>query len=370
MKQFTVQENEAGQRMDKLLAKLLNKAPKSFIYKMLRKKNITLNGKKADGSEKLALNDEIKLFLSDETMDQFSEAVTTTDISSTDVEHNLNVIYEDKHILVVNKPLGVLSQKAEKDDVSMVEYIMSYLLRSQQITKEQLLSFKPAVCNRLDRNTGGILIAGKSLPGLQEMARLLKDRSLNKYYLCIVKGKVEEKKTIEGYLSKDEEKNQVKIYQTQIENTEYICTEYEPIRYSKNVLINALKDETLLKEEAYLRNLKKSSIENKDLLKSGSNAEEEIAGEFTLLQVKLVTGRSHQIRAHLASIGHPIIGDFKYGDQRTNHFFKKKYGLTHQLLHSYRMVFPNIAGELSNLSGKEFVAEVPEIFAKIQKDLF
>lgn len=330
MKQFKVQQNEAGQRLDKLLAKILNKAPKSFIYKMLRKKNITLNGKKADGSEKLMVSDEITLYLSDETFEQFSEQILEKDLPTTKLDLNFDVIYEDKHILIVNKPLGVLSQKAEKSDISMVEYIISYLLKAKQITKEQLISFKPSICNRLDRNTGGILIAGKSLLGLQEMGKLLKDRSLDKYYLCIVKGKVESKKRIEGYLTKDEEKNQVKIYSKPSENTEYICTEYEPVAYTNN----------------------------------------EISGSFTLLQVKLITGRSHQIRAHLSSIGHPIIGDYKYGDQKTNHFFKKKYGLSHQLLHSHRMVFPKLEGELAYLSKKEFVANPPEIFQRIKKDLF
>ncbi len=366
MKQFYVQQNEAGQRLDKLLSKILGKAPKSFLYKMLRKKNITLNGKKAEGSEKLVVNDEITLFLSDETIKEFSEPISAPEVNTTDVELNIDIIYEDRHIMVVNKPLGVLSQKAEKEDVSMVEYILSYLLKSEQITKEQLISFKPAICNRLDRNTGGILIAGKSLLGLQEMARLLKDRSLNKYYLCIVKGKVNVKKRIEGYLKKDEEKNQVRIYQNEQENTEYICTEYEPIAYSKN----ALKNEKEAKEEAYIRNLKKSTWDNRVTNASEIRREEDTEGIFTLLQVKLITGRSHQIRAHLASIGHPIIGDFKYGDQNTNHYFKKKYNLTFQLLHSYRMVFPKIEGELSYLSDKEFEAEVPELFKKIKKDLF
>ncbi len=321
MKQFYVQENEAGQRLDKLLAKLLNKAPKSFIYKMLRKKNITLNGKKADGSEKLGVKDEIKLFLSDETYSLFSEEVQTTA-----VEHALDIIYEDKHLLILNKPLGILSQKAEKEDISMVEHVISYLLTTNQITREQLISFKPAVCNRLDRNTGGILIAGKSLLGLQEMSRLLKDRSLGKYYLCIVKGKVEKKERIEGYLNKDESKNLVTVHPTQTENSEYICTEYEPIAYAEH--------------------------------------------KYTLLRVKLITGKSHQIRAHLASIGHPILGDYKYGDQKTNHFFKVNYDLSSQLLHSYQMVFPEIRGELSYLSGKSFTAELPEQFSKIKKDLF
>lgn len=358
MKQIYVQQNEAGQRLDKLLSKVLNKAPKSFIYKMLRKKNITLNGKKADGSEKLSLQDEIKLFLSDETIAQFSEVEETTIVDA-----KLDIIYEDQHILIINKPLGVLSQKAEKDDISMVEYVISYLVTSNQITKEQLASFKPSICNRLDRNTGGILIAGKSLLGLQEMARLFKDRSLNKYYLCIVKGKVEEKKRIEGYLSKDEDKNQVKIYSKQVENTEYICTEYEPIAYSKN----ALKDKVTLHEELLQRNRAKkegaaNSVDQSEL--------EDIYGSFTLLQVKLITGRSHQIRAHLASIGHPIIGDFKYGNQRTNHYFKKNYNLKNQLLHSHRMVFPKITGELSYLSNKEFVAKIPKQFEQIKKELF
>ncbi|MDF2944354.1 MAG: hypothetical protein K0S01_3212 [Herbinix sp.] len=362
MKQFNVEQNEAGQRLDKLLVKILNKAPKSFIYKMLRKKNITLNGKKADGSEKLVIQDEIKLFLSDETIEQFSEHLETTE-----VEGQLEVLYEDQHILIVNKPLGILSQKSVKDDVSMVEHIISYLLSTKQITKEQLISFKPSICNRLDRNTGGILIAGKSLLGLQEMARLLKDRSLNKYYLCIVKGKVEGKKRIEGYLSKDEEKNQVKIYSNQQENTDYICTEYEPISYSKN----ALKVKTTLLAEAQQSDL--LQVEAMDAASSKPDTKkemEDVLGIFTLLQVKLITGKSHQIRAHLASIGHPIIGDFKYGDQKTNHYFRKRYGLIHQLLHSYCMVFPNIEGELSYLSNKEVIAEVPELFRAIQKDLF
>jgi 23S rRNA pseudouridine955/2504/2580 synthase len=336
MKQFYVQQNEAGQRLDKLLGKLLNKAPKSFIYKMLRKKNITLNGKKADGSEKLTVQDEIKLFLSDETIAEFSEIVETTI-----VEDKLDIVYEDKHILIINKPVGILSQKAEKDDVSMVEYVISYLLTSNQITKEQLVSFKPAICNRLDRNTGGILIAGKSLLGLQEMSRILKDRSLEKYYLCIVKGKIEEKKRIEGYLSKDEEKNQVKIFPKQMDNTEYICTEYEPMAYSK--------------AEALERN---------------EMVEEDILGVYTLLRVKLITGKSHQIRAHLASIAHPIVGDFKYGSQKTNHYFKKNYGLSTQLLHSHQIVIPKLEGELSYLSGKSFTAQLPEQFEKIKMDLF
>jgi 23S rRNA pseudouridine955/2504/2580 synthase len=322
MKQFYVQQNEAGQRLDKLLAKLLNKAPKSFLYKMLRKKNITLNGKKAEGSELLSVQDEIKIFLSDETFALFSEPVTTTV-----VEDYLEVIYEDQNILIINKPVGILSQKADKKDISMVEYILSYLISTKQITEEQLRSFKPGVCNRLDRNTSGLLIAGKSLSGLQEMSRLLKDRSMDKYYLTIVKGDLQGKRRIEGFLTKDEVKNQVKIYPTKTENSEYIATEYESLA-------------TTVKKE------------------------------YTLLQVKLITGRSHQIRAHLSSIGHPLIGDTKYGDRTVNKLFQAKYGLSHQLLHSYRLVFPKMHGEYECLSGRGFLADPPKLFEKIKRDLF
>ena len=340
MKQFIVQQNEAGQRLDKLLFKLLNKAPKSFIYKMLRKKNITLNGKKADGSERLAVSDEIVFYLSDDTFNSFHETDSNTLLTG-EMDFKLDIIYEDKHIIIVNKPAGILSQKASRDDISMVEYITTYLLQSKQISKEQLASFKPAVCNRLDRNTSGLLIGGKSLAGLQEMARLLKSRALDKYYLCIVKGRVREKGTIEGYLSKDSARNQVSIYPEQRPDGEYICTEYEPLKYAE--ISNCFK---------------------KDKTASGQKS------AYTLLKVKLITGRSHQIRAHLAAIGHPIIGDSKYGDPDINRYFAKEYGLKHQLLHSHKIIFPELTGDFACLSGREFTAKENEIFMRIKNDLF
>lgn len=340
MKQFIVQHNEAGQRLDKLLFKILNKAPKSFVYKMLRKKNITLNGKKADGSERLTVSDEIVFYLSDDTFNSFHKDESST-ISSGEMNFKLDIIYEDRHIIIVNKPAGVLSQKASRDDISMVEYIISYLLKSKQISKEQLASFKPAVCNRLDRNTSGLLIGGKSLAGLQEMARLLKSRALEKYYLCIVKGRISDKSSIEGYLCKDKTKNQVSIYTEQRPDSEYICTEYEPLKYAEIALPSG-----------------------RDVNDYGQKV------GYTLLKVKLITGRSHQIRAHLASIGHPIIGDSKYGDQGINRYFAQKYGLKHQLLHSYKIIFPELTGEFACLSGREFTAKEDGIFEQIKNDMF
>lgn len=320
MKQIIVNENQAGQRLDKLLLKILNKAPKSFVYKMLRKKNIVLNGKKAEGSEIVQIEDEIKLYLSDDTIDKFSAQM---EIMIAD--HDLDILYEDRNILIVNKPVGVLSQKAAGADYSMVEYIISYMLSSGQIAKEQLQSFKPGICNRLDRNTGGLLIAGKTLTGLQEMARLFRERKLDKYYLCIVKGSLNETNKITGYLKKDAASNIVTISSRQSEDSDYIATEYQPLA---------------------------------------------CGNEYTLLQVKLITGKSHQIRAHLASIGHPIIGDSKYGDRKVNNYFNQRYGLKSQLLHSYRCVFPQLLGSLSNLSGCEFKAPEPAVFRTIIRDLF
>ena len=163
MQEIIVTANEAGQRFDKLLAKYLNEAPKSFLYKMLRKKNIVLNGKKATGNEKLEVGDHIKLFLSDETIEKFSK------IKVQRTNQVLNFVYEDDNILIINKPVGMLSQKAEAKDESLVEHIITYLLESGQMTEEELRKFKPSICNRLDRNTSGLVVAGKSLIGLQKM---------------------------------------------------------------------------------------------------------------------------------------------------------------------------------------------------------
>lgn len=301
MKQFTISPNESGQRFDKYLKKLLSNASGSFVYKMLRKKNITLNDHKADGTEKLASGDQVKLFLSDETFEKFSggkqanseyEAAKAVDAS------RLKVVYEDEDVLIINKPSGMLSQKAVPEDISANEYILSYLIRKGELTEEQWKTFRPSICNRLDRNTSGLLIAGKSLNGLQQMAEALKKRTVQKYYRCIVKGEVKEKTHLKGYLSKDESTNKVTI-RTRIttdEKADYlpIETEYRPVQISNG---------------------------------------------YTELEVHLITGRSHQIRAHLASIGHPIIGDVKYGDRGVNEHFRREAGIRSQMLHAYRIVF-------------------------------
>ena len=181
MKEFQITDNEAGQRFDKYLAKLLGNAPKSFFYKMLRKKNITLNGKKASGNEKLQTGDQIKLFLSDDTFAKFSQQQQTARAVT-----DLDILYEDSDILLINKPVGMLSQPDDTKEPSLVEYLIGYLLNNGSITEEGLRTFHPSVCNRLDKNTSGIVAAGKSLAGLQELSSLFHDRTIHKDYLCIV----------------------------------------------------------------------------------------------------------------------------------------------------------------------------------------
>lgn len=322
MKEFHIQTNEAGQRFDKYLKKLLKEANTSFIYKMLRKKNIVLNGKKADGTEKLNVGDEIKLFLSDETFDKFHGAAQSTKQFEAYVSipaKKLDVVYEDEDVLIINKPVGMLSQKAKPEDISANEYIIAYLLQSGALTQDALNTFKPSVCNRLDRNTSGLLIAGKTLKGLQEMSEALKERSaergVQKYYRCIVSGVLKEKTYLKGYLSKDERTNKVTIYKTKPADKSIEClpieTEYRPIA---------------------------------------------AANGFTELEVHLITGRSHQIRAHLSSIGHSIIGDTKYGSAKVNEAFQKECRLKSQLLHAYRIRFAD---------GREVIAPTPKQYDKV-----
>ncbi len=331
MQEIHISNNEAGQRLDKLLHKLLPEAGNSFLYKMLRKKNITLNGKKAEGKEALVHGDVVKIFLADDTYVKFGGKLlkngpVKVDVSSYQKAYNelkeIKIIYEDKHVLLVNKPSGILSQKAADKDVSVNEWFIGYLLHSGQITSDSLISFKPSICNRLDRNTSGLLICGKSLAGTQQLNQWIKDRSIRKYYRLFVCGAMPKGGNISGYLSKNERTNKVTIYDRELPGSSAIRTVYHPLK---------------------------------------------ICGDITYLEVELITGKTHQIRAHLSSIGHPLIGDFKYGNVEYNQIFKRAYKVEDQLLHAYRLEFPHIAeGEpLWELSDRVFYAEEPEVYERI-----
>lgn len=312
MKQITVREAEAGQRLLKLLSRCLKEAPDSFLHKMLRKKNITLNHKKADGSERVQAGDEIRIFLSDETYEKFAGAPKERETPYPVTE--LDILYEDEHVLLVNKPAGMLTQKAKPSDVSLNEYVLGYLQQSGQWS-ESAGGVRPSVCNRLDRNTSGIVICGKSMAGLQKMAELLRSRELHKYYQCLVKGQISESRRIRGFLWKDPQTNKVEILPQERKGAAPIETAYRPLR---------------------------------------------VFADSTLLEVRLITGRSHQIRAHLASEGHPIIGDYKYGLPGVNEAYRKRYGLCSQLLHACRLELPVLEAPFEALSGRCFKAELPE----------
>ncbi len=319
MREVFITSLDAGQRLDKYLGKLLRSAQKGFIYKMLRKKNITLNGKKADGSEKLKDQDVIRLYFSDETI----ERLTKGENGAEEAENGnwpyrrLDILYEDENVLIVDKPSGVLSQKAQPQDLSMVEYITGYLLRTGALTVGDLATFRPGVCNRLDRNTSGVLTAGKTIAGLQGLTEVFRDRTAEKYYYCIVKGTVKEPLVLDGYLLKDHDRNRVEILDEPVKDAQRIITAYRPAA---------------------------------------------AASGFTLLEVHLVTGRSHQIRAHLASIGMPILGDPKYGDDGLNAGLRRQYGIRSQMLHAQRLEFGEMEGALLPLSGRTVSAPLPAPF--------
>jgi len=339
MKSFLVTPNEAGQRLDKLLSKYMDTAPKSFFYKMLRKKNITLNGKKADGKDIVAEGDEIRLFLSDETIAGFQSGkknqTDSTKVESNGVQKKIptlkpqEIVFEGEHLLVANKPAGELSQKAVKDDISINERIVEYLRLTHGIGLD---NFTPGVCNRLDRNTTGLILAGKSLAGLQEAAELLKQRTLHKYYLCIVAGKAEKERYLSGYLKKDESTNTVAV----------------------------LTAEDLKKQGRNVKDYDKIETELIPLITNGKE---------TLLAIQLITGKTHQIRAHLASIGLPLLGDSKYGTECGNTISRRLH-LKYQLLHAFLLQFPQLSGALSEVSEKIITVEPPAKFARAAEELF
>lgn len=350
MQELVVSPEESGQRLDKYLRRRLPLAPSSFIYKMLRKKNITLQGKKADGSEKVATDDLIRLYLSDETILKFAGAPEQGQVRR-EAEQELDafrklqpllgpspILYEDDNILVVRKPAGVLSQKAKDSDVSMNEWLRGYLAGQDAHTKAHKAAgkeaykegggkdiaagmpvFRPSVCNRLDRNTGGILLCAKTLPGSRALSAVIRDRVIRKTYTMLVHGQVREPGIIENELIKDRESNRVRIagkpagdITGQQEQVRRAVTHFRPVLTGRRV---------------------------------------------TMVEADLITGRSHQLRVHMASIGHPIVSDPKYGDPSLDRALApgRRRG---QLLWCSEVAFPESFGNLSDAGAAKEAAGV------------
>ena len=300
----TVTKNDAGQRLDKFLTKTYRNLPTSLLYKAIRKKDIRLNGKRCDAADRLKEGDQIYLFLPDDALE-----IAPPTYEFMHASKQLDIVYEDEHVMLLNKKAGLLVHPDEREFAdTLIFRVQRYLYEKGAYDPADEQSFAPALVNRIDRNTSGIVIAAKTAAALRILNQKLKDREIQKYYLCIVHGKMPKKEdTLEAYLEKNEAQNRVYISDTQKQGARTIRTRY-----------------TVLEE------------------KNG----------FSLLEIHLLTGRTHQIRAHLASIGHPLLGDGKYGTNAIN----KGTGFHKQALCSYRLRFDftSDAEELNYLNGKEF----------------
>lgn len=312
MKSFEIKSNDANQRLDKFIRKSLPNLPQTLMYKYIRLKRIKVNGKRAEISTKLNVGDIVDMYINDEF---FVKPETRYDFMGASRE--LDIIYEDENIVLLNKKVGLLCHPDDREYVdTLITRLKRYLYEKNEFVPDDENSFTPSLVNRIDRNTGGIVIAAKNAESLRILNEQMKRRNLRKFYLCVVHGILErDSGLLEGYLTKNEDKNIVKVTKKQYEGSKEIKTKYKALS----------KDKT---------------------------------NDLTLVEVELLTGRTHQIRAHFASIGHPLLGDGKYGTNKLN----KSFGYKKQFLYSYKLIFnmDDDAGILSYLNGRCF--EVKDIW--------
>lgn len=307
MKEFHINGNDAGQRLDKFVTKTAPLLPKSMLYKYIRLKRIKINGKRGEISTRLNEGDVVNMYINDEFFAPKPETFEFMHASK-----KLNVLYEDENILLADKPEGLIVHPDDREyNDTLIFRIQRYLYEKGEYDPKSENSFAPALANRIDRNTGGIVIAAKNAESLRILNEKIKNRELDKYYLCLIHGTLKNKSdTLCGYLEKNEDKNLVYVTKDAKTGAKMIKTKYKVLAEHDNM---------------------------------------------SLLEIELLTGRTHQIRAHFASIGHPLVGDGKYGKNAKD----KKLGFTHQALYSYKLRFNFTAdgGILQYLNGKEFNVE-------------
>ena len=308
MKEFTIGKNDAGQRLDRWLAKTLPLLPAPLAQKYIRLKRVKVNGKGGKRDARLEEGDVLRLYINDE----FFDRPTPENAFLSLYQPKLNILYEDEHILLLDKRPGLVVHPDENERVNtLLTHIQAYLYQKKEWSPYWENSFAPALCNRIDRNTGGIVIAAKTAEGLRVMNQKIRDRELTKLYLCVVRGRMSPSEgKLEGWIFKDEVKKQV-----------YVRKKPEPGAKSAVTLYRTLAE------------------------KDG----------LSLVECDLITGRTHQIRAQFAAAGHPLLGDGKYGSEREN----RKYGRHGQALYAYKLVFrfTTDAGPLEHLNGKTFQVE-------------
>ncbi len=313
MRIIKIKKNDAGQRLDKFLSKAVCGLPASLMYKYIRTKKIKVNRKRAEQNYFLCEGDEIQLFIRDE----FFESPEKDTGALSRITPKISVAYEDENIILCNKRPGVLVHEDEgAGDNTLIMHIKAYLYQKGEYDPADEQSFAPALCNRIDRNTGGIVIAAKNAEALRVMNQKIKDDEIRKFYICAVHGNMEkDRETLTGYLKKDAKNNTVKVSDKPLEGYKSIITKY------------------------------------RTLTRHGGNS---------LLEVELVTGRTHQIRAHMAHIGHALLGDGKYGINRAD----REKGYKYQALYSYRLIFDftDSLGALGYLKGKEVSIRADEIW--------